>query len=105
MPDGATTGTAGKTSVGYQGHITVHTQSAQGAGRGQHFSHARPAFRSLITDDNDVAFLDPVAQYRRHRFFLALKNPRRSDMAQHIRDHANLLYDSAVGGQCPLQHC
>ena len=78
-------------AVGQQRHRIAEPRAHDRARHRQHLAHARPAARSLVADDDDVARLDRTGLHRRERVFLAVEHARRTGVrrlrvARHL-DH------------------
>src|SRR5260370_14652589 len=71
-------GGAGKTAIGEQSDGIAETGAHQGGGYREHFTHARPAFRALITDDDYIARLDDVLFNGCKSGFFLVKHARRA---------------------------
>src|ERR1700742_3934366 len=57
MADTEAAGGARKAAVGDQGDLAAHPLARQRCRRRKHFTHSRAAARTLVTDDDDLAFL------------------------------------------------
>jgi hypothetical protein len=61
---------AAETAVGQEGDGVAESCADQSGGDGEHFAHARAAFWSFITNDDDVARLDFIfVDFGEGRFF------------------------------------
>src|SRR3569832_385089 len=104
MSDQQAGGAAGEAAGGDQGAGFAEALRLQIAGRVEHLLHARPAARSLIADDDDVAGLDLVAEDRLDGSALALEDAGRTGELQDRLVDAGGLHDAAVERQVALQH-
>src|SRR6266576_6789031 len=55
---------AGEPAIGYESDAVAQSRADQGGSRSQHLPHARSAFRTFITDDDDVTLLDRARENR-----------------------------------------
>src|SRR5947207_8424463 len=91
---------AGKTAVGDQCDLAAHSLAGErGRGR-QHFTHARPAARALVADDQHLAFPVFLARDRGKARFLAVEAARRTGKLQ--VGHAGDLHNRALGREVAL---
>src|ERR1700730_15152194 len=88
--------------IGNQRDLLADTLADQRAGGLQHLAHARPAFRTLIADDDHVADLVVAALYRGERILLAIKAARRAGELQPL--HAGDLHDRPLRRQVAPEH-
>ena len=68
-------GTSGKSSIGDQSDRVAEARADQGRRRGQHFTHARPAPRPLVADDDDVTRTDPAGENSLETPLLRIEHP------------------------------
>src|ERR1700682_128514 len=101
MADAKAAGSAGETAVGDQRDLAAHALTVERSGGRQHFTHARAAFRTLVTDDQHVAFpVRPVLDGF-EASFLAVEAARRPAETQAC--HAGNLNDGAVGREITFE--
>lgn len=104
VADGQARGAAGEASVGEQGALLAQALGLQVAGRIEHFLHARPALRSFVADDHDVAGLHLVAEDAFHRGVLAFEDLRAAfEHVDRLVDPGGL-HHAAVESDVAVEH-
>ena len=108
MSDGSTSGGAGETSVCDQCHTGAQTHACDGRCRIQHFSHARTALWSLITDNNNISRYNLAALDCCNGILFTVKDTCRSFMLpssqEQLQNALTTLPNSLPG--CPsVQQC
>src|SRR6185295_17226757 len=78
MTDAEATRGAREAAIGDQRHLVPHALPVKSSRRRQHLAHARPAARSLIADDQDIAFLVPAVAYRLETGLFGVEAARRT---------------------------
>ncbi len=101
MTDTETAASAGEATVGNERHFVAHALAIESRGGRQHLTHARAAFRALVADDNDIAFLVALGADRGERVLLAIEAARRPTECQPL--HAGHLDDGPVGSERAAQ--
>ena len=94
-------GGAGKPAVCEQSDGIAETGAHQSGGDSQHFTHTRPAFRALITDDDYIARLDDVFFDGCKSCFLVVKHARGA--AEILQVMTGDFYDAAFGSEISLE--
>ena len=95
---------AAESPVGDERDVFVEILPRKSCGNGEHFAHARPAFRSFVTDDDDVAGFNVAPLHRRHRVFFVVEYAGRSRMLHQFLRAGAPLYDRAVGREVAEQN-
>src|SRR6185312_8700393 len=95
MADAEAARRAGEAAVGDQRHLLAHALAVERRRGRQHLAHARAAARSLVTDDENLAFLVGALLHRLEAGFLAVEAVRRTGELQRL--HAGDLHDAAFG--------
>src|SRR6185503_5068828 len=93
---------AGESSVGDERDVFAETFAHDGAGGRKHFSHARPAARPFVSDDDDVAFLDRAVEDAFERGFFGVEHARGAGEAHAF--FAGDFRDGAFGGEVAVEH-
>ena len=90
---------AGIASVGDHGTAGVQPHAHQHSGGDGHFPHAWASLGPFIADDQDAAGLDGPLCQKLAQVVLRVEAHSRPPVVEHLRDHAALFHDAAVGGQ------
>src|SRR5262245_967914 len=90
-----------ETSVGNERDLAPHALPVEGRGGGEHFTHARPAFRTLIANDENVTFLVLAFLDGFESIFFAIKTARRAGEFQ--LSHACHFHDGTVRREIALE--
>src|SRR3954447_21882726 len=73
MADAEAAGSAGEAAIGDQSDLAAHALSGQCRGGLQHLAHAGTAARTLVADDQDLAFLVGAVLHRLEGILLAIE--------------------------------
>ena len=103
MTDGDTGGTARETAIGDQCALLTQAQSLEVRGRVEHFLHARSALGAFVGDDDDVAFLNLLAQNRFNSLFLRLDNESTADEVEERLIDTRALNNRAILGDVAVK--
>src|ERR1700744_780506 len=101
MTNAETARRARKAAVGDQGDLAAHALSGQRRRRGEHLAHAGTSTRTLIANDDDLAFLVGALLDRLEGVLFAIEAAGRAGEFQ-VR-HARNFNDSALGGEIALE--
>ena len=94
-------GCAGKTAIGNERDFIAHALTVNSGCGGQHFAHARAAFRAFVTDHDNVAFFVIALFNGIKSIFFAVKATR--DASENQIFHASDFNQRAFRGEIALQ--
>ena len=103
MTDGDAGRAAGEAAVGDEGALLAQAQALEVGGRVEHFLHAGAALGALVLDDDDVAFLDLLAEDGLDGFLLGFDDEGLADEVEEGLVDAGGLDDRAVGGDVAVE--
>ena len=103
MTNRNTRSTTGETTVGDQRTLLAQAQALQVGGRVQHLLHAGAALRTLVLDDNNVAFLHVLRQDLVHSLVLRLDHESATLEVEQLLINTGGLDDCAVLGDVAVQ--
>ena len=105
MPDAGSTSTSGKAPISYQSHRLQKTHASNCGCSCKHFPHTWAAFRTFVTDNNNISGLYIACKNALHSIFFTVINPGRACMNMHSWVNCSLFYNRAVRSKAAFQDC
>jgi len=103
MADAEPARCARETSVSDQSDLVAHALPVKGRGGGEHFAHAWTALRSLIADDENVAFLVVLLRDGLEALLFGVEHARGAAKTLLFNRHAGDLHDGAFRRKVALE--